>query len=98
MLFVHSFGIPANGFHQYVGEGDGDGNVDEADGEGEDIEAQIRKEVDGLKPNTEKPRRFSAIRLEVPCGSFFHILYNHTSSVIVIYPRFTSRRILNMLQ
>lgn len=42
---------------------------DEDEDEG-DIEAQIQRELAGLKPNKEKKRPFEAIRLEMPCGTF----------------------------
>lgn len=43
---------------------DGSGSGDDED----DIEAQIRKEVEGMKPNDKKPRRIHAIRTDIPCG------------------------------
>ncbi|OGM41395.1 THUMP domain protein [Aspergillus bombycis] len=46
------------------GQGGDSGSEDE-----DDIEAQIRKEVEGLKPSSAKPRQFQAIRLDIPCGS-----------------------------
>lgn len=42
---------------------------DEDEDEG-DIEAQIQRELAGLKPNKDKKRPFEAIRLEMPCGAF----------------------------
>lgn len=47
------------------GQDGGSGSEDE-----DDIEAQIRKEVEGLKPSSAKPRQFQAIRLDIPCGSW----------------------------
>ncbi|KAF7596404.1 hypothetical protein BBP40_001711 [Aspergillus hancockii] len=44
----------------------GESNSDEED----DIEAQIRKEVEGLKPGSTIPQLFQAIRLDIPCVSF----------------------------
>ncbi|PKY08097.1 THUMP domain protein [Aspergillus campestris IBT 28561] len=49
------------------GQGEED---DESDGDEDDIEAQIRKEVEGLKPGSGKPRLFQAIRLDTPCVTF----------------------------
>ncbi|KAJ5174426.1 uncharacterized protein N7482_000303 [Penicillium canariense] len=46
-------------------EVDEDEPEDEDDG---DIEAQIQKELAGLKPNKDKKRPFEAIRLEMPCA------------------------------
>ncbi|EYE94622.1 THUMP domain-containing protein [Aspergillus ruber CBS 135680] len=47
------------------GDDDGESSSNE-----DDIEAQIRREVEGLKPGKEKPRKFQAIRMEVPCVAF----------------------------
>jgi tRNA acetyltransferase TAN1 len=48
-----------------------DSGSDEDEG---DIEAQIKKEIEGLKPGSAKPRQFQAIRMEMPCGSSSHHL------------------------
>lgn len=48
-----------------------DSGSDEDEG---DIEAQIRKEIESLKPRSAKPRQFQAIRMEMPCGSSSHHL------------------------
>lgn len=45
-----------------------DGEEDEPSED--DIATQIKKEVEGLKPSSEKPRRFRAIRMDIPCVSF----------------------------
>ncbi|KAJ5439776.1 uncharacterized protein N7458_010774 [Penicillium daleae] len=45
---------------------------DEDEDEG-DIEAQIQRELAGLKPNKEKKRPFEAIRLEMPCVIFVRL-------------------------
>lgn len=46
---------------------------DEKDGDlDDDIEAQIRKEVEELQPKNSKAP-FQAIRLEVPCGMMFSV-------------------------
>lgn len=42
-------------------DGDSDANED-------DIEAQIRKEVEGMKSDSKTPRKFQAIKLDIPCG------------------------------
>ncbi|EAL92475.1 THUMP domain protein [Aspergillus fumigatus Af293] len=44
-----------------------DSGSDEDEG---DIEAQIRKEIESLKPRSAKPRQFQAIRMEMPCVTF----------------------------
>ncbi|GAQ04361.1 uncharacterized protein C25H2.10c [Aspergillus lentulus] len=46
---------------------DEDSGSDEDEG---DIEAQIRKEIEGLKPGSAKQRQFQAIRMEMPCVTF----------------------------
>lgn len=46
-------------------------NAEESGSDDDDIEAQIRKEVEGLKPSSAKSRPFQAIRMELPCGSLF---------------------------
>jgi tRNA acetyltransferase TAN1 len=43
---------------------------DNEEDDDEDIEAQIQRELAGLKPNKDKKRPFQAIRLEMPCGAF----------------------------
>ncbi|KAB8257063.1 hypothetical protein BDV32DRAFT_140718 [Aspergillus pseudonomiae] len=59
-LFSQSIETPDAG-----GQG-GDSSSEDED----DIEAQIRKEVEGLKPSSAKPRQFQPIRLDIPCVSF----------------------------
>ncbi|KAB8200963.1 hypothetical protein BDV34DRAFT_216702 [Aspergillus parasiticus] len=59
-LFSQSIETPDTGV-----QNDDSGSEDE-----DDIEAQIRKEVEGLKPSSAKPRQFQAIRLDIPCVSF----------------------------
>ncbi|PGH18112.1 hypothetical protein AJ79_00740 [Helicocarpus griseus UAMH5409] len=56
---------PSNGKKE--GEGEADDNDD-----GDDIEAQIRKEVDGMKPKGSKNNKgpFQPIRLDIPCLAF----------------------------
>lgn len=54
-------------------DGDDDG---ESSSNEDDIEAQIRREVEGLKPGKGKPRKFQAIRMEVPCGMLL-VLQHH---------------------
>lgn len=41
---------------------------EEQDTDDEDIEAQIRRELEGLQPSKEKPRRFQPVQLDMPCG------------------------------
>lgn len=57
-------------FSQSVEEsasGDDDG---ESSSNEDDIEAQIKREVEGLKPGAKKPPKFQAIRMDVPCVAF----------------------------
>ncbi|KAF9891134.1 hypothetical protein FE257_005070 [Aspergillus nanangensis] len=58
-LFTQSVGEPENG--------DSDGASSDEDG---DIEAQIRKEVEAMKPGSKKTPQFQAIRTDMPCVSF----------------------------
>ena len=44
-----------------------DDHEDKSDSDDDDIEAQIRKEVEGLKPSASKSRPFHAIRMDLPC-------------------------------
>ncbi|KAL1964081.1 hypothetical protein VTN77DRAFT_7499 [Rasamsonia byssochlamydoides] len=39
----------------------------------DDIEAQIKKEVEGLQPKSATPRLFQAIKLDIPCLSFIRV-------------------------
>lgn len=64
---------------QFIDENGGRESDEEAEDE-QDIEAQIRKEVEGLKPGGEKRPRFRAIRLDVPCCSF-HPRFNSNCSL-----------------
>ncbi|PYI15080.1 THUMP domain protein [Aspergillus violaceofuscus CBS 115571] len=43
---------------------------DKSDSDEDDIEAMIKKEVEGLKPSQAKSRPFQAIRMDLPCLSF----------------------------
>ncbi|KAH8692684.1 THUMP domain protein [Talaromyces proteolyticus] len=45
---------------------------DDEDGD-DDIEAQIQKEVEGLKPKSPARRLFQAIRLDIPCLTFIRM-------------------------
>ncbi|GAB1194647.1 hypothetical protein APSETT444_003893 [Aspergillus pseudonomiae] len=57
--------------HQSIETPDAGGQGGDSSSEDEDdIEAQIRKEVEGLKPSSAKPRQFQPIRLDIPCVSF----------------------------
>ncbi|KAK1142449.1 hypothetical protein N8T08_007811 [Aspergillus melleus] len=49
---------------------DGEKDADSGSDEDEDIEAQIRREVEGLKPGSSKPRDFRTFRMEFPCVFF----------------------------
>lgn len=50
--------------------GDGGGDDDgESSSNEDDIETQIRKEVEGLKPEAKKPRQFQGVMLDIPCGA-----------------------------
>ncbi|KAL4897031.1 hypothetical protein BDV59DRAFT_198473 [Aspergillus ambiguus] len=62
-------------FSQFVeSPGDQNGDTDNSADEAEaDIEAQIRKEVEGLKPGSSKAPQFQAIRIEMPCVSFIRL-------------------------
>ncbi|KAJ5390204.1 uncharacterized protein N7496_001272 [Penicillium cataractarum] len=51
----------------------GDDVDDDEDKDEGDIEAQIQKELAGLKPNKDKKRPFQAIRLEMPCVIFVRL-------------------------
>ncbi|KAJ5493110.1 hypothetical protein N7539_001856 [Penicillium diatomitis] len=48
----------------------GDDDEEEDD---EDIEAQIKRELAGLKPNKDKKKPFEAVRLEMPCVIFVRL-------------------------
>lgn len=41
---------------------------EDTDSDDGDIEAQIRKEIEGLKPSAAKPRSMQPIRFDMPCG------------------------------
>ncbi|KAL2222932.1 THUMP domain protein [Thermoascus aurantiacus ATCC 26904] len=49
------------------------GKVEESEDDDDDIEAQIRKEVEGLKPKSEARPLFQAIRLDIPCLIFIRV-------------------------
>ncbi|PYI10183.1 THUMP domain protein [Aspergillus sclerotiicarbonarius CBS 121057] len=57
-------------FSQSVESTSSDDHEDKSDLDDDDIEAQIRKEVEGLKPSASKSRPFHAIRMDLPCLSF----------------------------
>ncbi|KAL1982458.1 hypothetical protein VTN96DRAFT_1305 [Rasamsonia emersonii] len=50
----------------------GSPNESEDDG-GDDIEAQIKKEVESLQPKSATPRLFQPIKLDVPCVTFIRV-------------------------
>ncbi|KAG2017035.1 hypothetical protein GB937_005939 [Aspergillus fischeri] len=73
-VFLHYMTLPnlMHGIYQSVesassNTGGEDSGSDEDEG---DIEAQIKKEIEGLKPGSAKPRQFQAIRMEMPCVTF----------------------------
>lgn len=43
-------------------------NNEDDDDDNDDIEAQIRKEVEGLKPKSTKPRLFQKVTSNLPCS------------------------------
>jgi hypothetical protein len=53
-----------------------------SDDDEDDIEAQIKREIEGLKPGSAKPRQFQAIRMEMPCGSSLWPLESHHSMTL----------------
>lgn len=57
-------------FSQSIEKPDAGDQGEESSSEEDDIEAQIRKEVEGLKPGSAKAPQFQAIRLDIPCVSF----------------------------
>ena len=82
-------GFPANGFLQHIDDEVGGcenheepGAAEDEDEEEKDIEVQIKREVEGLKPGGEKQPRFRAVRLDVPCGAFKHSSFIFDTSVI----------------
>lgn len=49
---------------------------DADDEDDDDIEAQIRKEVEGLKPRSTKPRLFQKVTSNLPCSKLpFAVLF-----------------------
>lgn len=42
----------------------------------DDIETQIRKEMEGLKPKSGGNRRFQVIKMEMPCSASIRIEWN----------------------
>ncbi|KAF7114087.1 hypothetical protein CNMCM5793_007067 [Aspergillus hiratsukae] len=59
-------------FSQSVESAGSNTRVEESgsDEDEDDIEAQIKREIEGLKPGSAKPRQFQAIRMEMPCVTF----------------------------
>lgn len=43
---------------------------DSDDADEEDIEAQIKRELEGLAPDKKKTRPVQAMQLDIPCGAF----------------------------
>lgn len=62
---------PSNG----VNHGD---DEDEDDIDIDDIEAQIKKEVEGLKPKASTPRLFQKVPSNVPCSKLIHSILLET--------------------
>ncbi|EPS29922.1 hypothetical protein PDE_04872 [Penicillium oxalicum 114-2] len=50
-----------------------DADEDDEDEDDGDIEAQIQRELAGLKPNKDKKKPFEAVRLEMPCVIFVRL-------------------------
>ncbi|RMJ23341.1 THUMP domain protein [Aspergillus sp. HF37] len=48
-------------------------NEQEASPDEDDIEAQIKREVEGLKPGSDKSRQFQAVRMDIPCVIFVRL-------------------------
>ncbi|KAJ5941201.1 hypothetical protein N7516_001369 [Penicillium verrucosum] len=46
---------------------------EEHDTDDEDIEAQIRRELEGLQPNKDKRRQFEPMQMEMPCVTFMRL-------------------------
>lgn len=44
--------------------------TEDSDDDDGDIEAQIQRELEGLKPTKEKTRLVQGIQLEIPCGQY----------------------------
>lgn len=56
---------------------------DAEDEDNDDIEAQIRKEVEGLKPRSTKPRLFQKVTSNLPCSKLpFAVLSRETLLII----------------
>ncbi|KAF3387340.1 hypothetical protein F1880_000953 [Penicillium rolfsii] len=68
ILDIFSQALEEMGKHKEGDEVDDDEDEDEGD-----IEAQIQRELAGLKPNKDKKRPFEAIRLEMPCVIFVRL-------------------------
>ncbi|KAG0155185.1 hypothetical protein PDIDSM_759 [Penicillium digitatum] len=49
-------------------EGTENQEEEEQDTDDEDIEAQIRRELEGLQPSKDKTRQFQPIQMDMPCG------------------------------
>ncbi|OJJ51611.1 hypothetical protein ASPZODRAFT_148867 [Penicilliopsis zonata CBS 506.65] len=58
-------------FSQSVEDATGDvEGDDEFDADADDIEAQIKREMEELQPDSKKPKLFREIRLDIPCVTF----------------------------
>ncbi|RJE21713.1 THUMP domain protein [Aspergillus sclerotialis] len=60
-------------FSQAIEERNDGEKGQESEEDEDDIEAQIRKEVEGLKPGKDKPRKFQSIKVDVPCLTFVRL-------------------------
>ncbi|KAL4924308.1 THUMP domain-containing protein [Aspergillus undulatus] len=57
-------------FNQNVGQPEKGGDEAESDEDEDDIETQIKKEIEGLKPNTQKSSLFEVVKFDLPCIIF----------------------------
>lgn len=70
-LVPHSaFGQLTQGLPQKVGNVEDDvSKAEDSDAEEDDIETQIRKEMEGLKPKAGDKRLFQEIKMDMPCSA-----------------------------
>ncbi|KAJ5135605.1 uncharacterized protein N7515_004883 [Penicillium bovifimosum] len=54
-------------------EGTGQQEEEEQDTDDEDIEAQIRRELEGLQPSKDKTRQFQPVQMDMPCVVFMRL-------------------------
>ncbi|KAJ5601653.1 THUMP domain protein [Penicillium lagena] len=60
-------------FSQYMEATAPPAENEDTDSDDGDIEAQIRKELEGLKPSAAKPRSMQPIRFDMPCVTFMRL-------------------------